>query len=572
MVPALQVAAPQATLKTDPGVGGLIGELDAAQPIIVANGWTSVSRIAQVRSSLVSDGATTQSLHKILVDRALLTRDQGAELEQLIAHQAYFPRYQLLRRIGSGGMGMVYLARQKDTGREVAFKTINARLANDDDFMHRFHRETQVLLGIKHEAVAEVIESGEAGGHIFLAMEFIDGPSLMNLLKDYKVLPETFALRVIQQIAAGLHHVNTTAGLIHRDIKPENILVIDQVELDKKTLSMAVRAKLIDFGLVKSSREDERLTQTGMTIGTPLYMSPEQIRGEDLDGRSDVYGLGATLYHLLTGMTPFTGGSPGAIMSAHLTEAVPDPGRVVPSLHPLTRKLVLMAMAKKSTARFLTLDALSSACGDALREILGASGEPGTERIQFLKRPLVLKQPSVIKPPTDRVGLDEIRPDTSEIQAQPIDPESGRRPGTGPRPESGPRPASGPERRPSTQPVRRPGTGPTQNLGMPSDRRPGTEPVRRNGAASDRHLAQRPGSDSVKKPGRAGTEASESARPVSDAVRKAVAQAAPRAQPGTSRVFHEDHEPQGVGVGPWLFLGAAAMVVVIILLVVARGL
>ena len=102
--------------------------------------------------------------------------------------------------------------------------------------------------------------------------------------------------------------------------------------------------------------------------------------------------------------------------------------------------------------------------------------------------------------------------------------------------------------------------------------RPGTEPVRRNGSASDRHPVQRPGSDSVKKPVRSGTDASESARPVSDAVRKAVAQAAPpRAQPGTSRVFHEDHEPQGVGVGPWLFLGAAAMVVVIVLFVVARG-
>jgi len=166
-------------------------------------------------------------------------------------------------------------------------------------------------------------------------------------------------------------------------------------------------AKLIDFGLVKGEEKDDRLTQTGMTIGTPLYMSPEQVRGEKLDCRSDVYGLGATLFHLLTGFTPFTGTSPGSIMSAHLTEPVPNPGERVPSLSKTTRSLVQMSMAKNAKDRFLNFEAMASAIDECLQEC----GTKGTGTMRLLRKPLVLNKPQTRKqPPSDRIDKVESGP------------------------------------------------------------------------------------------------------------------------------------------------------------------
>ncbi len=354
-----------------------VAQLRAANSVILANGWCDAERLGRAEA-LAGGGvdplptAGRSKVAQFLVDQRLISREQAQDLDTILRIQSNLPGFTLLRKIGSGGMGIVFLATHLATGRQCALKTLNMRLAGEEDFINRFHREANSLVGIKHPSIAEVIESGECDGHCYLAMEYIEGPSVMSLLRDYKALPEQYALRIIKQIAEGLSFVYQRAHLVHRDIKPENILMVRSSSSASELFGTDDRAKLIDFGLVKSmSDDDQRLTQTGMTIGTPLYMSPEQVRGETLDCRSDVYGLGATLYHIVTGVTPFTGNSPGAIMSAHLTERVPDPAERVPSLSAETKLIITTAMAKAPGQRFITHEALVAACDNALSVISG---------------------------------------------------------------------------------------------------------------------------------------------------------------------------------------------------------
>lgn len=372
--------------------------LALAAKVIMTNGWAAQHQIDHAVAKALGGGHDHVGVGRFLVDLQVISRDQASELEEVLKNQVHFPTYALQRKVGSGGMGTVFLATHLESGRQVALKTMNARLEDDKDFIGRFHREAKALGKVKHPHIAEIIDSGESKGHCWLAMEFIDGPSLMSLLKDYRVLPEAYALRIARQVAEGLGHVWNTAHLVHRDLKPENILVIRNRTGGGDLFPADDIAKLIDFGLVKGEDKDDRLTQTGMTIGTPLYMSPEQVRGEVLDCRSDVYGLGATLYHLLTGFTPFTGTSPGSIMSAHLTEPVPDPGDRVPSLSKETRELVMMSMAKDAKTRFLAFEGMVKAIDEALAQC----GSKGGGTLRLLRKPLVLNKPQK-KPGSDRV-------------------------------------------------------------------------------------------------------------------------------------------------------------------------
>lgn len=368
-------------------------QFESMAELVMLNGWADRAKLESVRADLLKAGKQAvlgdkRAMGKYLVERRLLTSEQMTDLDAILQQQANFPTYHLLKKLGAGGMGTVWLAKQAGTDQILAIKTIIARLKEDKDFVGRFHRESKVLADLNHPHIAKVIESGDSGNTCFMAMEYVEGPNLATLLKDHKVLPERYVLTVCRQVAEGLAYVYTEAELVHRDIKPENILISRNPEATEPFPSDD-EAKLIDFGLVKPVDDDEHLTQTGMTIGTPLYMSPEQIRGERIDCRSDIYGLGATMYHLLTGSTPFSGTSPGAIMSAHLTQPVPDPSAKVPSLNAKTRELVMMAMAKHKDQRFLTFDALIKAITAALGEL----GERSGTAPKLLRKPLVLKGP-----------------------------------------------------------------------------------------------------------------------------------------------------------------------------------
>jgi serine/threonine-protein kinase len=265
--------------------------------------------------------------------------------------------YEVLAEVGQGGMGAVFKARQLSIGRLVALKVLPQRLAQNAEFRERFLCEARAAARLNHPNIVHVYDTGSAGGYSFIAMEFVEGRSAAQLLAERGPLPERGALRIARDVAAALDHAHRRGGIIHRDVKPENILVdADGVP------------KLADLGVAReATRIDGGLTRTGVAIGTPHYMAPEQIRGErELDGRADVYSLGVTLFHLLTGSRPYRGGSGAEVLSKHLTEPMPDPRSIRPDISSAAATIVLKATAKERDDRYPSALAMLDDIGRAL--------------------------------------------------------------------------------------------------------------------------------------------------------------------------------------------------------------
>jgi WD40 repeat protein/predicted Ser/Thr protein kinase len=248
--------------------------------------------------------------------------------------------YKLVRKLGEGGMGGVYLARQASMDRLVAIKILRKSLARDQNFVERFSREARLAGKLNHPNIVGAIAVGQSGGYHYLVMDYVEGRSLYELVQERGALTEKTGLKLIRQVARALGHAYEH-GVIHRDIKPDNILI------DTKGV-----VKLTDLGLAKQVDGATRLTQTGMAMGTPHYVSPEQARGDrSLDIRTDIYSLGATLYDLLTGNTPFDGSNPLVIMNKHLTDHAPWPQDVNPELSDDCCLLIEKMMARHPANR-----------------------------------------------------------------------------------------------------------------------------------------------------------------------------------------------------------------------------
>ncbi len=217
--------------------------------------------------------------------------------------------YHLLRRLGRGGMADVYLADQESLSRRVAFKVLKGSLANDESYVRRFLHEAKAAASLVHANIVQIHEVGCIDGIHFIAQEYVDGQNLKQLLQRRGALNVPLAVNVMRQVAAALHKAGQQK-ITHRDVKPENIM-----------LSTSGEVKVADFGLarVESEGKSVNLTQVGMTMGTPLYMSPEQVEGRrSVDTRSDIYSLGVTSYHMLAGQPPFSGDTPLNIAVQHL--------------------------------------------------------------------------------------------------------------------------------------------------------------------------------------------------------------------------------------------------------------
>jgi hypothetical protein len=264
------------------------------------------------------------------------------------------------RVLGKGAMGSVYLARQISLDRPVALKVLSPGAGDNEQYIARFEREARTVARLTHPNIVQVFNMGrDEDGRYYIIMELVEGEALGTRVKDGGRLDEHEALGLILGAAAGLAEAHK-AGVIHRDIKPDNIMV-----------DIRGRVKVADFGLVREEKGSVNLTRSGATLGTPSYMAPEQGMGSDVSPRADLYSLGATLFRLLAGVSPYQADSAVAMMMKHVQEPVPHIRDFAPDVSKATDKLLYKALAKKPEDRFQTAGEFSG----AVREILAGLGK-----------------------------------------------------------------------------------------------------------------------------------------------------------------------------------------------------
>lgn len=251
-----------------------------------------------------------------------------------------FGGYELVQKIGQGGMGMVYKARQVSLDRTVAIKILSKALSENAEFIKRFEREAKSIGRISHPNLVAVYDFGRVDGLYYMVTEFIEGTNLAKLINDKLVVPTDEMIPLMVHCLQGLAHVSQH-HIVHRDIKPDNILITTEGT-----------AKIADFGLAKDVSNDTDLTAVGLAMGTPAYMSPEQCMGRKLDVRSDLYALGVTAYFALTGEKPFTGQSSFEIMTRQREHNPPPPAQLNPRLPKEVSNLVMRMIAKDPHDRY----------------------------------------------------------------------------------------------------------------------------------------------------------------------------------------------------------------------------
>ncbi len=304
----------------------------------------------EVQSCRAGSESGPESLLARLVASGGLTPHQaqraGKELETLLGQQ--IPGYQLLEKLGQGAMGTVYKARQLSMNRLVAVKVLHPRWAANPDLLQRLTREAHLAARLSHNNMIQAIDVGSAGPLHYFVMELVEGLTLREILEKGKIYEEREAVEIVLQIAQALQHAHRR-GLIHRDVKPANIV-----------LTSDGIAKLADLGMARET-DDAVLArrEKGLAIGTPYYMAPEQIRGrENIDGRADLYALGATLYHLVAGHPPFPYPEVDRVLQAHLEEELTPPDHINQKLSSGLGEVVEFVMNKDRRRRYRNADDL----------------------------------------------------------------------------------------------------------------------------------------------------------------------------------------------------------------------
>jgi eukaryotic-like serine/threonine-protein kinase len=282
-------------------------------------------------------------------------------------------RYRVLKRLGSGGMADVYCAEDSQLGRRVALKVLHRRFAEDQQFVERFRREASSAAGLQHPNVVAIFDRGERDGTYYIAMEYVEGRTLKDIIREKGPAPPEAAVDITLQILRAARYAHKR-GIVHRDIKPHNVL-IDQDG----------RVRVTDFGIARAGTSD--MTETGSIMGTAQYLSPEQAQGRPVDARSDLYSIGIVLYELLTGRVPFDAESPVTIALKQVNEAPIPPRQLVPAIPPELEAIVLRAMEKDPARRFVDADEFIAALEEGrvaplppppvVEEVIEEQEEPG---------------------------------------------------------------------------------------------------------------------------------------------------------------------------------------------------
>jgi serine/threonine protein kinase len=252
--------------------------------------------------------------------------DKSSQDTQVADLPPEIPGYELISKIGSGGMATVYLAVQQSFGRKVALKVMAPSLAADAQFGGRFIREANIVSQLSHPNIVTVYDVGVSNHYHYISMDYLPGKDLKDLIAEG--LPIDYCLRIIRQVALALAHAHGK-GYIHRDVKPDNVLFREDGD-----------AVLSDFGIALDTKGSMKMTKTGKVIGTPVYMSPEQARGEIIDSRADLYALGVLFYEMLMGEAPFNAADPIAVGIKHIKEPIPELPASLSILQPFIERLL----------------------------------------------------------------------------------------------------------------------------------------------------------------------------------------------------------------------------------------
>ncbi len=331
-------------------------------------------------------------------------------------------RYRVESLIARGGMATVYLGTDTRLDRTVALKIMHPELANDEDFVRRFVGEARSVARLSHPNVVGVYDQGADGRVLFLAMEYVPGQTLRDLLNERGRLSPQEALDIIEGVLSGLAAAHA-AGLVHRDVKPENVLLTDRRGV-----------KVADFGLARMLSGNSHHTKTGLLIGTAAYLAPEQVSRGAADPRTDVYATGIVLFELLTGTQPHTAETPLAVAYKHVNEPVPPPSRFVPGLPAVLDSLVTLATSRDPELRPGDAGQYLHAVTEARRSIvLAGPGGPGPARDDFAGHradvpwaragPAALASTAVqafVQPPVTEPPAVPLPPATQPPAAQPV--------------------------------------------------------------------------------------------------------------------------------------------------------